>query len=359
MAIVCTRHRNVCRCYHVELDFMPANLTPEYKAAEAAFRRARDPKERLQCLREMLRTIPKHKGTDHLQADIKSRIKQLTEELAGPKKGGARTGPATVIRPEGAAQIALIGPPNAGKSALHASLTGSTAQVGPYPFTTQFPQPGMLAYEDIHFQLIDLPAVTHDHPVPWLANALQPAHACLLVVDLSNPECVDQVTAVHKILGERRVTLSPHWGETAIAEEDDVDNPFLIQLPTLMIATKADKIPAQREELNVFQELTGLRYPIIAVSVKTGDALDKIAPWLFTHLGIVRVYTKTPGRPADKDRPFTVRRGETVYDVAVLVHKEIAQSLKYARLWRRDKHQGQQVGREHLVADGDILELHA
>jgi hypothetical protein len=133
---------------------MPANLTPEYKAAEAAYRRARDPKERLECLREMLRTIPKHKGTDHLQADIKHRIKELTEELAGPKKGGTRGGPVTVIRPEGAAQVALIGPPNAGKSALHARLTGSNAPSAPYPFTTQFPQPGMLPYEDIYFQLI-------------------------------------------------------------------------------------------------------------------------------------------------------------------------------------------------------------
>src|SRR5512143_961979 len=126
---------------------MPANLTPEFKAAEAAFRKARDPKERLECLREMLRTIPKHKGTDHLQGDIKRRIKEITDELTGPKKGGARGGPATVMRPEGAAQIALLGPPNSGKSALHAHLTGSNALSAPYPFTTQFPQPGMLPYE--------------------------------------------------------------------------------------------------------------------------------------------------------------------------------------------------------------------
>ena len=115
---------------------MPANLSPEYKTAEAAFRTAREPRERLECLREMLRTIPKHKGTEHLQGDIKARIKQLTEELAGPKKGGARGGPALVIRPEGAAQVAVLGPPNSGKSALVARLTGAHAEVGPYPFTT-------------------------------------------------------------------------------------------------------------------------------------------------------------------------------------------------------------------------------
>ena len=139
---------------------MPANLTPEYKAAEAQFRKARDPQERLEWLREMLRVIPKHKGTDHLQGDIKRRVKELSEELERPKKGGMRGGPALVIRPEGAAQIALIGPPNVGKSSLHAQLTGSGAPVAAYPFTTRYPEPGMMSYEDIHFQLVDLPAVS-------------------------------------------------------------------------------------------------------------------------------------------------------------------------------------------------------
>src|SRR5436190_1775041 len=147
---------------------MPANLSPEYKAAEAAFRKSRDPRERLEWLREMLRTIPKHKGTEHLQADIKARIKELAEQLEGAKRGGAHGGPALVIRREGAAQIALIGPPNAGKSALHARLTGSAAHVGPYPFTTQYPEAGMMPHEDVQFQLIDLPPVAPEHPVPWL-----------------------------------------------------------------------------------------------------------------------------------------------------------------------------------------------
>src|SRR5262250_1225564 len=156
---------------------MPANLTPEYKAAEAAFRQARDPGERLERLREMLRTIPRHKGTDHLQGDIKRRIKELSEELERPRRGGARGGPALVIRPEGAAQLALIGPPNVGKSSLHARLTGSGAPAAPYPFTTLYPEPGMMPHEDIYFQLVDLPAVSPEHPVPWLASTLEPALA--------------------------------------------------------------------------------------------------------------------------------------------------------------------------------------
>jgi ribosome-interacting GTPase 1 len=136
---------------------MPANLTPEYKAAEAAFREARDPRDRLRQLREMLRVIPKHKGTDHLQGDIKRRIKELSEELERGPKGGARGGPSLAIRPEGAAQLGLLGPPNAGKSSLHARLTGSGAQAAAYPFTTRFPEPGMMPHEDIHFQLLTFP----------------------------------------------------------------------------------------------------------------------------------------------------------------------------------------------------------
>src|ERR671936_2360004 len=141
---------------------MPANLSPEYKQAEQAYKRAREPRERLDLLKEMLRTIPKHKGTEHLQADIKSRIKELTDELAGPKKGGARGAP-FALRHEGAAQVCLIGPPNSGKSTLHAALTGSHSEVGPFPYTTKAPVPRMLAYEDIAFQLVDLQPRSPEH----------------------------------------------------------------------------------------------------------------------------------------------------------------------------------------------------
>jgi len=187
---------------------MPANLSPEYKAAEAAFKRAREPKERLDLLRTMLRTLPKHKGTDHLQADIKTRIKELTDELAGPKKGGARRGPPTAFKREGAAQLALVGPPNTGKSTLHDRLTGSHAQIGEYPFTTQFAQPGMMPHDDVTFQLIDLPPVSVEHPVPWIANALQPADGCLLVVDLCEAGCMERAVAVRDILADRKVVLT-------------------------------------------------------------------------------------------------------------------------------------------------------
>jgi len=330
---------------------VPANLSPEYKTAEAAFRKTRDPQERLQALREMLRTIPKHKGTEHLQADIKARIKDLSEQLEGHRKGsGAHGGPTLVIRPEGAAQVALIGPPNAGKSALHARLTGSNAHVGPYPFTTQHPEAGMLPFEDVHFQLVDLPPIAPEHPLPWLANTLQSADAALLVIDLTEPACLDQLEALQAVLAAQRVTLGA-------AGRDD-DDPFALRLPTLMLANKADGVADLEAELGTLRELSGSPWPVLAVSATTGHGLGDIGPWLFENLGVVRVYTKIPGHPADKHKPFTLRRGQTVGDVARLVHGDVARSLRYARLWGRSGFDGQQVGHEHAVDDGDIVELH-
>lgn len=334
---------------------MPTNVTPEYKKAEAAYRAARDPGERLTLLKEMLRTIPKHKGTEHRQAEIKSRIKDLTEELGQGRKGGARSGPDLVIHPEGAAQIALVGAANTGKSALHGRLTGSHAQVGAYPFTTQYPMPGMLEYEDVTLQLVDLPAVSPEHPISWIGNALEPADGALLVVDLSRAGCVEAAIAVHDTLAERGIQLV-QWGG---ADEPSDDDPFGIVLPTLLLASKSDVVANLDDELETFFELTGFRYPTIAVSAETGEGLGELGEWLFEHLGIVRVYTKIPGQPPDMGRPFTVRRGETAHDVARLVHRDIAASLKYARIWGSDSFDGQQVGPEHVVVDGDVLELHA
>ena len=348
--------------FFTTVTVVPANLSPEYKAAEAAFRKSRDPRERLERLREMLRAIPKHKGTEHLQADIKARIKDLGEELEGARKGGGHGGPALVIRPEGAAQIALIGPPNAGKSSLHARLTGSGARIAPYPFTTQYPHAGMMPHEDVHFQLIDLPAIAPEHPVPWLVSTLQTADAALLVVDLGELSCLEQLQAVQSVLEKKRVTLTEHWEATGASDGSAAradDDPFALRLPTLMLANKAEGIANFDAELQAVRELTGMRYPVFAVSATTGRGLGEIGPWLFRNLGIVRVYTKAPGHPADKHRPFTLRRGQTVGDLARLVHQDLERSLRYARIWGQSGFEGQQVGHEHRIADGDIVELHA
>ena len=307
----------------------------------------------------MMRTIPRHKGTEHLQADIKSRIKQLTEELSAPKKGGKRSGPSHVVRPDGAAQVALLGPPNAGKSSLHARLTGSRTEVGPYPFTTHLPVPGMMPFEDIHFQLVDLPPVSADFMEPWLIATLQPSDAALLVVDLDDPATLEHVPALIARLAERKIHLRAQW-PGLVGGEDDPEtkvDPFRLDLPTLLVANKSDLDP-DPDEVTVLEELLGLRFPALTVSARTGAGLDELGPFLFRALEIVRVYTKSPGKPADNDKPFTVRRGDTVLDVARLVHRDIADGLRFARMWGRNVYDGQQTGPEHPVVDGDVVELH-
>ncbi len=342
---------------------MPANLSPEYKKADEAYRRAREPKERLDCLREMLRTIPKHKGTERLQGDIKSRIKELTDELAGPRKGGGHGDSLHSVRREGAAQVCLVGPPNAGKSSLHALLTGSHAAAGPYPGTTRLPLPGMLPFDDIHIQLVDLPPVGSGHLDPWVPGLLRFCDGILLTVDLADAGCMDHVLAIRSQLGERRISLSESWpGLPAAVPETQEDgatlpDPFRVHLPTLLLANKCDLDP-DPGEVQVLEELLGVAYPALATSALTGQGLNELAPLLFRALALVRVYTKAPGKAAERSKPFTVRRGQTVLDVARLVHQDIADALKYARLWGSGNFDGQQVGPDHVVADRDVVELH-
>jgi len=348
---------------------MPANLTPAYRKAEEAYRAARDPAERLEHLKEMLRTIPKHKGTDHLQGDIKKWIKELTEELGSPKQGGKKKGPVHSVRPEGAGQIALLGAPNAGKSQLHAQLTGSRADVGPYPFTTKLPQPGMVPFEDVHLQLVDLPPISADYIEGWIVNALQPADGALLVVDLNDPACAEQVQAILDQLAAKKIVVHGHWPglgpprpvrEPAFDAdgEEIIEDPFRIELPVILVGNKADLVADAAGETQVLQELLGLDLPAVQLSATTGAGCEALGPLLFQALQVIRVYTKQPGKPADMDRPFTLRRGQTVLDVARAVHKDIATGLRYGKVWGTEVYAGQQVGPEHPLADKDVIELH-
>jgi hypothetical protein len=312
----------------------------------------------------MLRTIPKHKGTEHLQAEIKTRVKEVTDEVGGPKKGAVRGGPDLTVRHEGAAQVALVGPPNAGKSSLHVKLTGSHAVVGPYPFSTKHPLPGMLVHEDVQFQLVDLPPVAEDYMEPWMSGALHTADAVALVVDLGDPGCVDQLAAIERRLEEKKVSLVPRLDAPpaagAVEGEDVVAlDPFRARLPTLLLANKADLFADPGAELAVFRELAPDPFDSLAVSAATGAGLAAVGPALFSLLGIVRVYSKVPGHPPDMGRPFTMRGGGTVRDVAQQVHRGMAAELRFARVWGASAgFEGQQVSAAHAVVDRDVVELH-
>jgi hypothetical protein len=225
----------------------------------------------------------------------------------------------------------------------------------------------MLPFEDVAFQLVDLPPISTERMEPWLAGLLQTADAAWLVVDLADPACAEQLLAIRGELAKRKITLTDAWPAldshldaptTQRDAAEELPDPFRVHLPTVLIANKSDLDP-DPEEASVLEELTGVRFPAITTSAQSGHGLDELARFLFTALGVVRVYTKLPGKPAERTRPFTVRRGETVLDVARLVHHDVARTLKFARLWGSAAFEGQQVGPEHRVSDGDVLELHA
>jgi ribosome-interacting GTPase 1 len=324
---------------------MPANLTPQYLEAERRFRQATTPEEQLEALEAMMATIPKHKGTEHMRADIKRRMAKIRTEAARSRKAAAKGPTWHHVPREGAGQVVLVGAPNSGKSRLLAAVTNANPVVAPYPFSTRAPLPGMVPFEDIKIQLIDLPPIAPETAEPWLFALIRQADSALLVADLDDDDLLAAMDRVLELSAQGRVEFARGRGRG-----DGV--------PTLLIATKTDALDAD-VRLELLREAYGARFDILPVSAETGEGLDALRQELFRLLGIIRVYTKAPGRRADKSVPFVFRRGITVEEAAAVVHKDFAERLKYARVWGSRTFEGQMVQREHVLEDGDVLELHA
>jgi len=322
---------------------MPANLPPQYFGAEKNFRAAKDPAEKIAALEEMLAIMPKHKGTDHLRAELRSRIAKLTQ-LAGKKSGAQRM--TMAIEKEGASQVAVVGLPNAGKSQLVASLTNASPTVADYPFTTYAASPGMMPYENIQIQLIDTPPLVPQMMEWWLPPILRRADALLIVVDL-NDVPLEQMASIIEQLREMRISLDP--GET--------DEGILSRQRTLVAGNKAD-IAGTEAGFNSLQAGYGEKLPLAYISARDGFGLEEMKRKVFQLLGIIRVYTKTPGQKPDMDDPIILPKGSTLADAAEAVHKDFRARLKFARLWGSGKHDGLMVKRDHVLQDGDIIELH-
>ncbi|HEX8203984.1 MAG TPA: GTPase [Isosphaeraceae bacterium] len=329
---------------------MPANLPPQYSKAEEAFRQAATPALRLEALRAMFRLLPKHKGTEKLQAELKQKISRAKEEIEGAKAPGKATGVSHRVAREGAGQVALVGPPNAGKSALLAALTAAQPEVAAYPFTTRAPQPGMMAWEDVAVQLVDLPAIAPEFLEPWVPGLVRAADAALLVVDLADDDLIDAAEAV-------LARLSQAHTELVRRRPDDDDDEAVQQVPTAVVAQKADA-PGAAGRLEVLRESWGGRFGIVATSAIAGTGLDAARRVSYDLLGLMRVYTKVPGKPADRAHPFTLPIGGTVLDLARQVHHDFEQGLKYARVWGSGAFDGQVVRRDHELHDADVIELH-
>lgn len=328
---------------------MPANLTPMYHDAEERFKAASSHEEKLAALREMIALLPKHKGTEKLFADLKKRLAKLETEVDHAAHAGRRADPGHVRR-EGAGQWVLLGEPNAGKSSLLAALTHAHAEIGEYPFTTRAPQPGMMPFEDVQVQLVDTPAVAEGHTEPYLANLAHNADGVLLVLDVTADDGEAAARQLNELLERARV-----WPKARPLPAGAP--PFLAVRPVIALGNKSDLDDGTFAE--IAREAIGRDLPFHAVSALTGDGLDALRALLWTGLKRVRVYAKEPGKKPDLAAPFVLPEGATVHDLAERVHKDVAAALRFARVWGHAKFDGQQVDRHHVVADRDVVELHA
>jgi uncharacterized protein len=325
---------------------MPANLTPQFLKARERFRSAQSPQEKLAALEEMLATIPKHKGTDKMQADIKRRIARLRD--AQPSSHHGRGPRFDHIDREGAGQVLLVGPPNSGKSTLLAALSNARPEVADYPYSTVFPVPGMMQFEDVPIQLVDLPPLSAEYTEPWVHNLIRQADLCLLTLDASIPAeaTLDALEEILLLVEERHTCLVAERSETAPDES-------VKEVPARIVLTKADRAAGALavDDLEV-------DFPVLVTSAVAGTGLDDLRHAVFAALRVLRIYTKLPGEKPDLTEPYILPIGATVLDAVTAVHREFVEHLRYVRVWGSGKFDGQKVPTSHTLEDKDIVEIH-
>lgn len=326
---------------------MPTNLPPDYFRVEKSYRVAQSVQEKIDLLEEMLSIVPKHKGTDHLRADLRRRLSKLKDRPQG-KKSASRHESAFHIDKEGAGQVPLIGPTNVGKSTLVAALTHATPEASPSPFTTWEPTPGMFEFEGIQIQLVDTPSLNRDFVEPALTNLIRRADLLLVVVDLQAYP-IEQLENTISLLKEYRVV--PYQDQ----ERRD-DDRRLVYVPIHVLVNKNDDERTD-DDMEALLELLGEEWPLLPVSAETGRGLDQLGQVVFERLEIMRIYARPPGREPDLSTPFVMHKGGTLEEFAGAVHKDFYEKLKSARVWGTGVYDGQMVGRDHILHDGDIVEL--
>jgi len=326
---------------------MPTNLPPEYFEADKRYREASTPEEKILRLEELLSTIPKHKGTDHLRADLRNRLAKLKASAQTRKKSGGAAS-AYQIDKEGAGQVILVGPTNTGKSSLLTTLTNALPEISPTPNTTRLPIPGMMSVENVPIQLIDTPALDRTYVEPELINLVRQADYILLVVDLQTYP-VQQLEETILILEEHRI-MPAHRADHFEGQRGVVTKPLLV------LANKCDD--NELEELyTVFCQLLPEEWPCLPVSALTGRNLGFMQRRVLEALDVIRVYARPPGSEPDLETPFILKRGSTVADLALKVHRDFFDRLASARVWGSSAFDGQMVQKDYLLQDGDIVEL--
>ena len=325
---------------------MPANLPPQYFEAEKRYRTAKEPEEKIAALQAMLAVMPRHKGTDKLHAELRRKIAKFSQEAEKKSATARRTG--FYIQREGAGQVMLVGPANAGKSQLLAVLTEALPEIAEYPFTTQNPTPGMMKLEDIQIQLVDTPPIGHKEVRILLANTLRNADLIVMVIDLSL-EPISQVEAT--LEGLREARIDPSTNGVTQATQGSYPRKMLIA------GNKSD-LAGSQENWRILRLHYAQLFPLVCISAREGSGLEDFKRTVYQTLNIIRVYTKTPGSKADLTDPLILEKGSTVEEAAESLHKDFRQNLKYAIVWGSGKYDGQRVSKGHILQDGDIVEFH-
>lgn len=328
---------------------MPANLPPQYFDVEKKLKTAKSADEKIAIMEELLSIIPKHKGTEKLQALYKTKIAKLKTQ-AHKKTGASRHGDMYHIESAESGQVVLIGPPNSGKSSLVKALSNAHPEVADYPFTTHTPSPAMMKYENIQIQLIDTPPITQDYFEFWQAEMIKNADLILVVIDLSGSDPALEYLALKEKLQERKIFLN-----TTGQPQPDIEFGFFKK--TTVLANKTDQTVAP-DTIADFEAILSAGEELIMVSCLKEKSLILLKQLIFDRLEILRVYSKTPGKKPSMEEPFIFQRGSTLSDMAKAVHRDFANNLKFARIWGQGKYQGQKVNREYILQDEDIIELH-
>jgi len=325
---------------------VPANLTPEYFKAEKWFRAAATTEEKILALERMLAVMPKHKGTDHLKADLRRKLSKLKE--APVKKERAKHIDVFHVPRSGAGQIVLLGTPSSGKSSIVAALTNAKVNVADFPFATSAPVPGMVRFEDVQIQLVDMPPITADYLAPGQVGTYRNCDLIAMVIDLS-ADVQEQLGICLDFLESRNLLID---GETPAV--DGQGN--ILAKRAFCICTKSDI--AEPGALGTLKKLCKRRFKFVEISAETGTGLEELPAAFFRLLDIIRIYAKPPGKPADMTEPFTMPAGSTVMDLATAIHRQLAEKLKFARIWGTGVYDGQNAQRNHVLNDKDIIELH-
>jgi ribosome-interacting GTPase 1 len=329
---------------------MAVNLTPQYLEAEAQLKKAQTPEERLECLQKMYQLVPKHKASEKLQAELKTKISAAREEVEHNRKHPKKAGVSHKFPKQGAGQYVILGGPNAGKSRLLTRLTRATPEVAPYPFTTREPHAGMMDWEDVKVQLIDTPPITADVMEGYLSSLVRAADRVLLLMDVGDDDGPFAAETVLNRLDDVKTKL--------VAEKPTSQEDYSIQfVPTLLVGNRLD-MPGAEDRLAIAREMFEGRFTLQTISAEHGQGLEVLRQLLFRFLKVNRVYTKLPGKPPDMTSPFTCPIGSTLVDLAGQVHRDLAQQVKSARIWGTGVMDGQTVGRDHVMHDRDVVELH-